>query len=194
LVSTVFHGDFTPPSRSLPPHGLASTARCINNERLLAHEGPRRGVTIQAPLQGGGHRHRRLVNDEMAGQSFRAAEHNTQLLEAQHAHGPQVSRHRQKRGAAMVPLSPLRLVQIWREQQQAKRTDMLAERILAVMRRRQADARSELLFSTELLTKLVGADPASVFRALGKLERDRLISRDDMAGRCTLADKPMLKR
>jgi hypothetical protein len=69
----------------------------------------------------------------------------------------------------------------------------LAERILAVMRRRQADARTELLFSTELLTKFVGAEPAGVFRAL-RLERDGLIVRDDMTGRCILADKPLLRR
>jgi hypothetical protein len=94
----------------------------------------------------------------------------------------------------MVTVSPLRLVHTWREQQEAKRTDVLAERILEVMRRRQADARAELLFSTELLTKFVGAEPAGVFRALRKLERDRLIFRDDMTGRCILTDKPVLKR
>jgi hypothetical protein len=94
----------------------------------------------------------------------------------------------------MVTVSPLRLVHTWREQQEAKRTDVLAERILEVMRRRQADARAELLFSTELLTKFVGAEPAGVFLALRKLERDRLIFRDDMTGRCILTDKPVLKR
>jgi hypothetical protein len=94
----------------------------------------------------------------------------------------------------MVTVSPLRLVHTWREQQEARRTDVLAERILAVMRRRQADARTELLFSTELLTKFVGAEPAAVFRALRKLERDRLIFRDDMTDRCILTDKPLLKR
>jgi hypothetical protein len=72
----------------------------------------------------------------------------------------------------MVTVSPLRLVHTWREQQEAKRTDVLAERILEVMRRRQADARAELLFSAELLTKFVGAEPAGVFRALRKLERE----------------------
>lgn len=94
----------------------------------------------------------------------------------------------------MVTVSPLRLVHTWREQQEAKRTDVLAERILEVMRRRQADARAELLFSTELLTKFVGAEPTGVFRALRKLERDRLIFRDDMTGRSILTDKPLLKR
>jgi hypothetical protein len=94
----------------------------------------------------------------------------------------------------MVKVSPLRLVHTWREQQEAKRTDVLAEQILAVMRRRQADARAELLFSTELLTKFAGAEPAEVFRALRRLECDRLIFRDDMTGRCILADKPLLKR
>jgi hypothetical protein len=94
----------------------------------------------------------------------------------------------------MVTVSPLRLVHTWREQQEAKRTDVLAEQILAVMRRRQADARAELLFSTELLTKFAGAEPAEVFRALRRLECDRLIFRDDMTGRCILADKPLLKR
>ena len=53
----------------------------------------------------------------------------------------QAARHRQKRGADMVTVPPLRLVHTWRSQQEAKRTDVLAERILAVMRRRQADAR-----------------------------------------------------
>jgi hypothetical protein len=79
----------------------------------------------------------------------------------------------------MVTVSPLRLVHTWREQQDAKRTDVLAERILGVVRRRQADARTELLFSTELLTKFVGAEPDGVFPALRKLERDGLIVRDD---------------
>jgi hypothetical protein len=37
----------------------------------------------------------------------------------------------------MVTVSPLRLVHTWREQQETKRTDVWAERILAVMRRRQ---------------------------------------------------------
>jgi hypothetical protein len=94
----------------------------------------------------------------------------------------------------MATVSPLQLVHSWREQQEAKRTDVLAERILAVMRRRQADARAELLFETELLTKFVGARPAEVFRALRELERDRLIFREDMTGRYILADKPLLKR
>jgi DNA-binding transcriptional regulator YhcF (GntR family) len=94
----------------------------------------------------------------------------------------------------MVKVSPLRLVHTWREQQEAKRTDVLAERILAVMRRRQADARTELLFSTELLTKFAGAEPAEVSRALQKLERDRMLVREDMTGRCILTDKPSLKR
>ena len=94
----------------------------------------------------------------------------------------------------MVTVPPLRLVHTWRSQQEAKRTDVLAERILAVMRRRQADARAELLFSAELLTKFVGAESAGVFRARRKLERDRLIFRDDMTGRCNLTDKPLLKR
>jgi hypothetical protein len=94
----------------------------------------------------------------------------------------------------MVTVSPLRLVHSWREQQEAKRTHILAERILAVMRRRQADARAELLFSTELLTKFVGAEPPEVFRPLSNLERNRLVFRDDMTGRFILADKPLLKR
>jgi hypothetical protein len=68
----------------------------------------------------------------------------------------------------MVTVSPLRLVHTWREQQEAKRIDVLAGRILAVMRRRQAHARTELLFSTELLTKSVGAEPAEVFRGAEK--------------------------
>jgi hypothetical protein len=94
----------------------------------------------------------------------------------------------------MMTVSPLRLVHTWREQQEAKRTDVLAERILTVMRRRQADARTALLFSTELLTKFVGAEPAEVSRALGKLERDRMIVREDVTGRCILTDKTSLKR
>jgi hypothetical protein len=94
----------------------------------------------------------------------------------------------------MVTVSPLRLVHSWRQQQEAKRTDVLAERILAVMRRRQAGARAELLFSTELLAKFVGAEPAEVLRALRRLESDRLIFKDDTTGRCILADKPLLKR
>jgi hypothetical protein len=78
----------------------------------------------------------------------------------------------------MVTASPLRLFHTWHEQQKAKRTDVLAERILAEMRRRQAygwgtvyspDARTQLPFSAELLTRLFGAEPAEVFRALSKL-------------------------
>jgi hypothetical protein len=84
----------------------------------------------------------------------------------------------------MVTVSPLRLVHTWREQQEARWTDVLAERILVVMRRRQADARTELLFSTELLTKFRSGGAGRVFRALRKLERDRPIFRDDMTGRC----------
>jgi hypothetical protein len=103
----------------------------------------------------------------------------------------------------MVTASPLRLFHTWHEQQKAKRTDVLAERILAEMRRRQAygwgtvyspDARSELPFSAELLTRLFGAEPEAVFQALRKLERDRLIVRDEMTGRWILANKPLLKR
>jgi hypothetical protein len=56
----------------------------------------------------------------------------------------------------MVTVSHLGLVHTWREQQEAKRTDVLAKRILVVMRRRQADARTELLFATELLTSSLG--------------------------------------
>jgi hypothetical protein len=69
-----------------------------------------------------------------------------------------------------------------------------AERILEMMRRRQADARTELSFSTERLTKLFGAEPAGIFRALRQIERDRLILRDDMTGRWILTGKPLLKR
>jgi hypothetical protein len=98
-----------------------------------------------------------------------------------------------ERSAAMARVSPLRVVLRWREQRKAKRTQVLAERILAVMRRRQADARIELLFSTELLTKFVGAESAEVFRALRKLERDGLVFRDDMTDRFILADKRFLK-
>jgi hypothetical protein len=94
----------------------------------------------------------------------------------------------------MATVSPVRLVHTWRQQQEAKRTDVLAERILEVMRRRQADAKTELLFSTELLTRFVGAESAGVFRALRKLERDRLIFRDDMTDRCILTNKPLPKR
>jgi hypothetical protein len=94
----------------------------------------------------------------------------------------------------MVTVSPLRLVHTWREQQEAKRIHVLAERILEVMRRRQAHARTELLFSTELLTKFVGAAPAGVIPALRKLERDGLIVRDDITGRCILTNKRLLKR
>jgi hypothetical protein len=61
----------------------------------------------------------------------------------------------------MVTVSPLRLLHSWREQHEAKRTHVLAEGILAVMRRHQADTRAELLFSTELLTKFVGAEVVS---------------------------------
>jgi hypothetical protein len=93
----------------------------------------------------------------------------------------------------MARVSPLRVVLRWREQRKAKRTQVLAERILAVMRRRQADARIELLFSTELLTKFVGAESAEVFRALRELERDGLVFRDDMTDRFILADKRFLK-
>jgi DNA-binding transcriptional regulator YhcF (GntR family) len=94
----------------------------------------------------------------------------------------------------MVTVSPLRLLHSWREQHEAKRTHVLAEGILAVMRRHQADTRAELLFSTELLTKFVGAEPTGVFRALRKLERDGVIFTDDMTGRCILTDKSLLKR
>jgi hypothetical protein len=103
----------------------------------------------------------------------------------------------------MVTASPLRLFHTWHEQQKAKRTDILAERILAEMRRRQAygwgtvhspDARTQLPFSAELLTRLFEAEPAAVFRALRKLERDRLIFRDDMTGRWILTKKPLLER
>jgi DNA-binding Lrp family transcriptional regulator len=62
------------------------------------------------------------------------------------------------------------------------------------MRQREADARTELLFATELLSKFVGAEPPEVFRALNKLERDGLIIRDDMTDRCILANKPFLKQ
>jgi DNA-binding IclR family transcriptional regulator len=94
----------------------------------------------------------------------------------------------------MVTASPLRLFHTWHEHQKANRTDRLAERILSEMRRRQAEARTELPFSAERLTKLFGAEPAGVFRALRKLECDRLIFRDDMTGRWILTDKPLLKR
>jgi hypothetical protein len=68
-----------------------------------------------------------------------------------------------------VTVSPLKLLHSWREQKEARRTHVLAERILTLMRRRQADARTELFFSTELLTKFAGAEPAEVFRALRQL-------------------------
>jgi hypothetical protein len=114
--------------------------------------------------------------------------------EAGHARCAHGDKPRDTGAADIVTVSPLRLVHSCREQQEAKRTHVLAERILAVMRQRQADARTELLFSTELLTKSAWAEPAWVFRALGKLDRDHLIFREDMTGRCILADKPLLKR
>jgi hypothetical protein len=101
----------------------------------------------------------------------------------------QTQRELQKKRGPIMTVSPLRLVHTWRERHEAKRTDVLAERILAVMRRRQPDAKTELLFSTELRARFVGAEPAGVFGALGQLERDRLIVRDDMTGRCMLANK-----
>jgi hypothetical protein len=127
---------------------------------------------------------------EIVGQSIRA--------EYNHKEGgplrPIGYKSRDTGGADMVTVSPLRLVHSWREQQEAKQTGVLAERILEVMQRRQAAARAELLFSTELLTKFVGAEPAEVFRALRRLERDRLIFSEDMTGRCILADKRLLKQ
>jgi hypothetical protein len=69
---------------------------------------------------------------EIAGQSI-LAEHTKEAGHGPLHPRPEVARHR---GADMVTVSPLRLVHTWREQQEAKRTDVLAERILEVMRRR----------------------------------------------------------
>jgi hypothetical protein len=65
----------------------------------------------------------------------------------------------------MVTVSPLRAGPHLARAGGGQADDVWAERILAVMRRRQADARTELLFSAELLTRFVGAKPAGVFRA-----------------------------
>jgi hypothetical protein len=127
---------------------------------------------------------------EIADQSIRA-EHTKEAGHGPLRPRPQVARHR---GADMVTISPLRLVHTWREQQVAKRTDVLAERILGGDAATSGGRQGRTLFSTELLTKFVGAEPARVFRALRKLERDRLIFKDDMTGRCILTDKPLLKR
>jgi hypothetical protein len=87
----------------------------------------------------------------------------------------------------------VRLFHTWREQQEAKADRRLGRANPGVMLRRQADARTELFFSTELLTKFAGAEPR-LFQALRKLKRDRLIFTDHMTDRCILTNEPLLKR